>query len=150
CRQNKDEHCDTLQMQHIRQSCQHMCHRDSRATEQHQAAASPAIYGAECYKRERCVHRACDDDEEQCCVHAKACMLENIIGIVEETIDTAPLLQDRKSAADEQNLQELGFEKICNAPARNFLCGDCLPDFFRSRRRITVTADAREDFSRAF
>ena len=79
---------------------------------QHQRPAAEPVDGADGDEGEDQVDRAGDDDVEQDVGDVVAGGREDLLGVVEDDVDAAPLLKDGQDDAEEQDLGQAGLEQV--------------------------------------
>src|SRR5271170_5621029 len=84
----------------------HVEYRQTGATEQHKASSAQTFYGRDSDKRKDAHHNTGNDDVKEDTRERVAGGREDLFGVVEDNIDTAPLLQHREGDADPQHRQQ--------------------------------------------
>ena len=113
-----------------------------KRTQQHQGAAAGTIHESQRNKREREIHRASPRDVFQDAGEIISGIAENLLCVVEDDIDTAPLLEYGEHDSQHERLAQARVEQIRQP--------DTLP-FLRQRGlhiaylgvSVVVTADTR-------
>ena len=71
---------------------------------QHQCPASPLLNGIKGYKSEDHIGDTGNDDVDEHPIHIKACTYKDLLGIVEDDIRAAPLLENGNHKAEQQHM----------------------------------------------
>jgi len=91
--------------------------------DQHEDSAAELVDREDNHEREEQVHHARDHDIEHDPTNAVSGGFEHLLGVVEDHVDAAPLLEDGQEDAKADDPQEPGLDKIAEVDACNLVGG---------------------------
>src|SRR6185312_696202 len=108
---------DAAQAESITQADQSVEDAYSGATDQHDCPAPKAIHREDRHERKEQEHDAGDADVKEHAAHTVAGRSKYFLGVAQDHIDAAPLLQDRERHPDQQGGSDTGREQVARAQA---------------------------------
>src|ERR1700758_4782151 len=122
-----------------------MNHPNTGTTEQHEEPASDAIDEEHGQHGENKVDCACDHNVEQDAIHAISGAAVDLLRIVKEDVDAAPLLQHGNPYAHKRQAPQAGRPQLPPACPLTAILLEVLPDAAHHGVGILRAAHARKD-----
>ena len=138
----QDDHEDAAYLEEIAAPQNQIDSGQAASPHQHQGAPAQFLHGEESHEGEDQVGNAGDDDIDEGIVHVIPRPLEDLLGVVENDVRSAPLLEESDDDAQDQHSSErFGQQQFETAFFRLFLGGLSGSDGSQFSQRIVPTSN---------